>query len=207
MAAILSKQSGASRTSPILRGNWISEVIVGEKLPKPPAGTPPLPEDAAAETLTMRELVQKHTTDPRCANCHSRIDGYGFAMEGYDAIGRIRSKDGEKLIDTQSKLHDGTEVAGFADLRNYLVTDRRDVVVQQFCRKLLGYALGRATMLSDRPLIDEMQRALAANDYRFSAAVYTVVKSRQFREIRGKRSQGSNNLVSFYTHEENTKEQ
>lgn len=201
MAATLSKQSGASRTSPILRGNWISEVIVGEKLPKPPKGVPPLPEDAVAETLTMRELVQKHTTDPRCANCHSRIDGYGFAMEAYDAIGRLRTTDAGKPIDSNSKLHDGTAVAGLEDLRNYLLTSRRDVVVQQFCRKLLGYALGRATMLSDRPLIAEMQKSLAANNYKFSAAIHTLVKSRQFREIRGKNSQSSNNLVSFNTQE------
>jgi hypothetical protein len=186
MAATLAKQSGASRTSPILRGNWISEVIIGEKLPKPPAGIPPLPEDPSAETLTMRELVQKHTTDPRCANCHSRIDGYGFAMEAFDAIGRTRTTDGAKPIDTKSKLHDGTEVAGLEDLRAYLVTHRRDALLQQFCRKLLGYALGRATMLSDRPLIASMQRALEQNDFRFSAAIEEIVKSQQFREIRGR---------------------
>lgn len=186
MAATLSKQSGASRTSPILRGTWLSEVILGEKLPKPPKGTPPLPEDAASESLTMREIVEKHTSDPRCANCHSRIDGYGFAMEGFDAIGRIRKEDAGTPVDTHSKLHDGTEVAGFDDLRRYLVSQRRDVVVQQFCRKLLGYALGRAVMLSDRPLIAEMQQALEANEYKFSAAVKTIVLSKQFREIRGK---------------------
>lgn len=199
MAATLSKQSGASRTSPILRGNWISEVIVGEKLPKPPKGTPPLPEDGAAETLTMRELVQKHTTDPRCANCHSRIDGYGFAMEAYDAIGRLRSTDAGKPVDTHSKLHDGTQVAGLQDLRHYLVTARRDALLQQFCRKLLGYSLGRSVILSDRPLIAEMQTSLAANNFKFSSAVHTLVTSKQFRQIRGKRSQASDHLVSFNT--------
>jgi hypothetical protein len=192
MAATLARQSGASRTSPILRGNWISEVIVGEKLPKPPKGTPPLPEDAAAETLTMRELVQKHTTDARCANCHSRIDGYGFAMESFDAIGRVRSTDAGKPLDTKSKLHDGTEVAGADDLRDYLVTKRRDVVLQQFCRKLLGYALGRATMLSDRPLVARMQQALEQNEFRFSAAIEEIVKSKQFREIRARTQHAEN---------------
>ncbi|HVK58546.1 MAG TPA: DUF1592 domain-containing protein, partial [Candidatus Kapabacteria bacterium] len=186
MAATLAKQSGASRTSPILRGNWISEVIVGEKLPKPPKGVPPLPEDAASESLSMREIVEKHTTDPRCANCHSRIDGYGFAMEAFDAIGRVRNSDAGQPVDTQSKLHDGTPVVGFEDLRAYLVNQKRDVVVQQFCRKLLGYALGRAVMLSDRPLIAEMQRSLEANHFKVSAAVKTIVMSRQFQEIRGK---------------------
>lgn len=122
-------------------------------------------------------------------------------MEAYDAIGRLRTTDAGKPIDSNSKLHDGTAVAGLEDLRNYLLTSRRDVVVQQFCRKLLGYALGRATMLSDRPLIAEMQKSLAANNYKFSAAIHTLVKSRQFREIRGKNSQSSNNLVSFNTQE------
>jgi rubrerythrin len=206
MAATLSKQSGASRTSPILRGNWISEVIVGEKLPKPPKGVPPLPEDAAAETLTMRELVQKHTSDPRCANCHSRIDGYGFAMEGYDAIGRWRTTDAGKPVATNSILHDGTEVEGLEELRDYLITERREAVVQQFCRKLVGYALGRAVMLSDRPLVAAMQQSLAGNDYRFSSAVETLVRSKQFRQIRGKNSSASGPLVSLKAQEKITEE-
>ena len=186
MAATLSKQAGASRTSPILRGIWISEVLLGEKLPKPPKGTPPLPEDEASETLTVRQLVEKHTSDPRCANCHLRIDGYGFALESFDAIGRARIADlGGRAIETQARLFDGTEVAGWNDLQNYLLTQRRDTLLEQFCRKLLGFALGRAVMLSDRPLIAEMRRALEANDFRFSAAVITIVNSKQFREIRG----------------------
>ncbi|HEX7859201.1 MAG TPA: DUF1592 domain-containing protein [Verrucomicrobiae bacterium] len=189
MAATLAKQAGASRTSPILRGTWISEVLLGEKLPKPPKGVPPLPEDAASETLTMREIVQRHTRDSRCANCHSRIDGYGFAMEGFDAIGRRRDSDAGQPLLTNSKLHDGTAVSGFNELRDYLAETRRDAVVQQFCRKLLGYALGRGVLLSDRPLIAEMQRALEVNDYRFSAAVKTIVRSKQFREIRGKEAE------------------
>ena len=186
MAATLSKQSGASRTSPILRGNWISEVLLGEKLPKPPKGVPPLPEDEATETLTVRQLVEKHTSDPRCANCHVRIDGYGFALESFDAIGRTRTVDlGGRAIETQAKLFDGTEVKDWKDLKEYLLTARRNAVLEQFCRKLLGYALGRSVMLSDRPLIAEMRRSLEANDFRFSAAVVTIVKSKQFREIRG----------------------
>jgi hypothetical protein len=187
MAATLAKQSGASRTSPILRGTWISEVLLGEKLPKPPKGVPPLPEDEAGESLTVRQLVEKHTSDPRCANCHTRIDGYGFAMEHFDAIGRARTADlAGRPIDARAKLFDGTEVSSADDLRNYLLHKKRDAVLQQFCRKLLGYALGRATILSDRPLIASMQRALQQNEFRFSAAVEEIVKSKQFREIRGR---------------------
>ena len=91
-ATVLAKQSGASRTSPILRGNWISEVLLGERLPDPPKGVPPLPDDeAATEELTVRQLVEKHVSDPKCAVCHQRIDPYGFSLEAFDAIGRHRS--------------------------------------------------------------------------------------------------------------------
>ena len=187
MAATLSRQSGASRTSPILRGNWISEVLLGEKLPNPPKGVPPLPEEESSETLTVRQLVEKHTSDPRCANCHSRIDGFGFALETFDAIGRARTRDtGGRKVDTHAILFDGTEVDGFDGLRSYLLSKKRDILLQQFCRKLLGFALGRSVLLSDRSLISEMQRSLERSEFRFSAAINTIVQSRQFREIRGK---------------------
>ncbi len=184
--ATLAKQSGASRTSPILRGNWVAEVLLGDKLPRPPKDVPRLPEDEATETLTVRQLVEKHSSDPRCASCHQRIDGFGFALEGYDAIGRVRTKDlADRPIDARSQVFDGTAVNGASGLREYLLTKKRDVVVQQFCRKLLGYALGRSVILSDKPLLAEMQNALRANDYRISVAVDAIVRSRQFREIRG----------------------
>ncbi|HMC26255.1 MAG TPA: DUF1592 domain-containing protein, partial [Verrucomicrobiae bacterium] len=90
----LAKQSGASRTSPILRGNWVCEVLLGEKLPRPPKDVPRLPDDEAAlEGLTVRQLVEKHSSDPSCSRCHVRIDPYGFALEGFDAIGRRRERD------------------------------------------------------------------------------------------------------------------
>ncbi len=187
LSATLAKHSGASRTSPILRGNWFSEVLLGEKLPRPPKDVPRLPEDEALETLTVRQLTEKHTSDPRCAGCHARMDGYGYALEGYDTIGRTRTRDlGDRPIDTHAKLFDGTEVEGAEGLRDYLLTKKRDAVLRQFCRKLLGYALGRSVRLSDKPLVTEMQRQLAAHDYRFSAAVETIVRSKQFREIRGR---------------------
>lgn len=187
LSATLAKQSGASRTSPILRGNWFSEVLLGEKLPRPPKDVPRLPEDEATETLTVRQLTEKHTSDPRCAGCHARMDGYGFALEGYDTIGRARTRDlADRPIDTHAKLFDGTRVEGADGLRDYLLTKKRDVVVRQFCRKLLGYALGRSVMLSDKPLLTEMQRQLQTHDYRFNTAVETIVRSKQFREIRGR---------------------
>jgi hypothetical protein len=186
-ATTLAKQSGASRTSPILRGNWISEVILGERLPKPPQGVPPLPDDeAATEGLTMRQLVEKHVSDPKCSVCHQRIDPYGFSLEAFDAIGRYREKDlGDRPVDTRVATMDGAEFEGLDGLRNYLLTERRDAFVRQFCRKLLGYALGRSVQLSDEPLLSELQDKLAANGYRVSIAVETIVRSKQFREIRG----------------------
>ena len=139
----------------------------------------------------MRQLVERHTSDPRCASCHSRIDAFGFALEAYDAIGRRRDRDlGDRPINTAARLRDGTEFEGLDGLRRYLGTTRRDALIRQFCRKLLGYALGRGTQLSDEPLLEEMEQTLKKNDYRFAAVLETVVRSRQFREIRGQRTAG-----------------
>ena len=188
LGTTLSKQSGASRTSPILRGNWISEVLLGEKLPRPPPDVPELPPDETeTEGLTLRQLVALHTSEPGCASCHRRIDPFGFALEGFDAIGRRRDRDmAGRPLDTRTTLPDGSEVEGLAGLRDYLLEHRREEVLRQFCRKLLGYAIGRELKLSDQPLVNEMLERLADNDYRFSVAVETVVRSRQFREIRGR---------------------
>jgi hypothetical protein len=190
LAATLSKQSGASRTSPILRGNWVAEVLLGDKLPRPPKDVPQLPEDEAAiEGLTVRQLVEKHTQDPRCASCHVRIDPFGYALEGFDAIGRRREKDlADRPVDTHAKIRDGAEFDDIGGLRDYLLTTRRDAVMNQFCRKLLGYALGRGVQLSDEPLLGEIRQALEQHDHRLSAAVEAIVRSRQFREIRGRDS-------------------
>ncbi|HWB10582.1 MAG TPA: DUF1592 domain-containing protein [Pirellulales bacterium] len=195
-AATLAKQSGASRTSPILRGNWVSEVLLGERLPRPPKDVPRLPEDeTATEGLTVRQLVEKHSSDPRCSTCHARIDPLGFALEGFDAIGGRRDRDlSGRAIETRAKLLDGSQFDGLDGLRRYLLTARREAIVRQFCRKLLGYALGRGAQLSDMPLLADMERNLEQNDYRFSAAVETIVRSRQFREIRGRDAEPEESL-------------
>lgn len=186
-ATTLTKQSGASRTSPILRGNWISEVLLGERLPRPPKGVPQLPEDEAAETLTVRQLTEKHVNDPKCSVCHRRIDPFGFSLESFDAIGRHREKDlGNRPIDTKVTAFDGSQFTGVDGLRNYLLTVRRDAFVRQFCKKLLGYSLGRAVQLSDEPLLTDMQTVLKNNDYKVVSAIEAIIQSRQFREIRGR---------------------
>jgi hypothetical protein len=184
LGATLAKQSGASRTSPILRGNWVSEVLLGEKLPKPPKGVPVLPETVPAG-LTERQLIEKHSSDPACAKCHARIDPFGFALEAYDAIGRLRLGGDSTKLDVKTKTPDGVELDGLPGLRNYLLTKRRDDFVRQFCKKLLGYALGRGVQLSDEPLLDAMQTRLAADNYRIGTAIEMIVTSPQFRMIRG----------------------
>ena len=187
MGAALAKHAGASRTSPILRGNWISEVLLGEKLPRPPKGVPQLPEDEGAGRMTMREITERHTADVRCSGCHARIDPFGYTLESFDAIGRWRDHDlGQRPLDTRVTVPDGSVLAGVDDLRRYLLDQRRDAFVHQFCRKLLGFALGRGVQLSDEPLLAEMQARLAANGYRVTIAIESVVQSRQFREIRGR---------------------
>lgn len=178
-AATLAKQAGASRTSGILRGAWLCEVVLGEKLPIPPKGVPVLPEQPP-EGLTERQLIEKHSTDANCAACHSRIDPFGFALEGFDAIGRARK------ADTKVKLPDGTSVDGLAGLRTYLIDKRSDDFLRQFCRKLLGYALGRGVQLSDKPLINDMMERLKTNGFRVGEIVNLIVRSRQFREARGR---------------------
>lgn len=185
-AATLAKQAGASRTSPILRGNWLSEVVLGEKLPRPPKGVPVLPEEAP-QGLTERQLIERHSSDPKCAGCHQRIDPFGFALEGFDAIGRARRQDAAGLvIDTRTTLANGTPIDGLDGLRTYLLHARGDDFVRQFCRKLLGYALGRSVQLSDKPLIETMLAQLKANEYRVSTAMELIVRSPQFREVRGR---------------------
>ena len=185
MAATLAKQSGASRTSPILRGNWVSEFLLGEKLPRPPKGVPVLPEEAPAN-LTERQLTELHGSDPACVKCHQRIDIYGYALENFDTIGRLRAEDtfGHE-IDANAVLPDGTPINGVDGLRDYLLNTRRDAFLRTFCRRLLGYALGRSIQLSDEPLIDEIMTDLKTHDGRFSLALEKIVLSPQFTMIRG----------------------
>ncbi len=189
LSAVLAKQSGASRTSPILRGAWLSETVLGRKLPKPPKGIPILPE-VPPEGLTERKLTELHSTQVACAGCHRTIDPYGFALEGFDAIGRARTKDSAGLgVDSSALLpgraaDDATiAVEGLAGLRDHLVAHHRDEFVRQFAKKLLGYALGRSVQLSDEPLLEQLE-GLA--DQGVGAMVKAIVASSQFREIRGR---------------------
>ena len=181
MATTLATNSGASRTSPILRGNWVYETLLGERLPKPPANVPQLP-DLVPDGKTARELIELHSSVAECAKCHALIDPYGFALEQYDVLGRIRPE----LVDTKTRLIDDTELEGVEGLRDYLTQQRKDDFLRQFCKKLLGYALGREVQLSDKPLIDEMIQGLKESQYQVNDVIIRIVTSKQFRYIRGR---------------------
>lgn len=181
LGAVSAKQSAAARTSPIKRGAWLVHLL-GESLPSPPAGVPPLPETPPAG-LSVRELTELHRQDPKCAGCHDRIDPYGMAMERFDAIGRLRPASELKPVDTKGILSDGTEIDGIAGLRNYLAGPRQEDLLRTLARKLTGYALGRAVQLSDRKLIDELTEAMMAGG-RWSDVLLVIVQSEQFQCIR-----------------------
>ena len=186
LGATLAKQSGASRTSPILRGNWLCEVVLGEKLPKPPKNVPVLAE-LPPEGFTERQLTERHSSDPACSKCHQRIDPYGFAMENYDAIGRYRVKDSAgNPIDASSRLPTGEDIRSFDDLRSHLEIHRKEDFVRQFNRKLLGYALGRSVQLSDEPILKEILQRQSENSFSIQETVCQIVLSKPFRQIRGK---------------------
>jgi hypothetical protein len=179
--AVIAKQSAAARTSPIKRGAWLVQML-GERLPKVPPDVPPLPETPPAG-LTVREITERHRDDPKCANCHVRIDPYGMAMERFDAIGRLRPDSELKPGDTKGILRDGTEIDDFAGLRNYFAGPRREDVLHLLARKLTGYALGRAVMTSDRKLVDDVTKSMTSGG-RWSDALLVIVRSEQFRTIR-----------------------
>ena len=181
MASTLAVNSGASRTSPILRGNWVYETLLGKQLPKPPVGVPVLPE-TVPEELTARQLIELHSSAVGCVKCHALIDPYGFSLEQYDVLGRIRGQS----VDTKTRLPDQTEIEGLSGLRKYLVTELETEFLHQFCRKLLGYALGREVQLSDQLLIDKMVLKLQKNEYRVHSVIDEIVLSKQFRFIRGR---------------------
>ena len=187
LASVQAKQSGASRTSPVLRGTWVVETLLGEKLPKPPKNVPQLPDQEGLDNLTTRQLVERHVSDASCAACHARIDPYGFAFENFDAIGRFRTQEAPgRPVDTKAKLRDGTEFTGVDGLRDYLLAKKQPEFVRLFCQRLLGYALGRSTTLSDTAVIDKMAAAVQADGGRVSAAIGAILESPQFLMVRGK---------------------
>lgn len=185
MAVVLAKNSGGERTSPVKRGFWTVHHLLGQHFPPPPADVPELPENVHEGEYSLRELLNAHVADASCAICHKHFDYLGLAQESFDPIGRFRTKDAAgRPIDDAVTLPDGETAKGVEGLIRYIDEHRKDEFVRTFCRKFLGYALGRSVELSDQPLLDEMQQTLEENDYRFSVLVNKVVTSPQFRNQR-----------------------
>jgi len=179
MGAVLAKNSYPHRTSPVLRGHWLLDSVLGLPTPPPPNDVPKL-DDSVSKATTLRTRLEAHRADKACASCHDKIDPLGFALEGFDPIGRTRTVDEAGLpIDDSGRWKTGVEFRGIEGLRKFLGT-REDEFTDHFCRMLVGYALGRSLLPTDRPLVETMRQQLAKSEDRVSAAVLAVVESRQF---------------------------
>ena len=184
-ASILTVTSNPTRTSPVKRGRWVLEQILGTPPPPPPPDVPELEEDHEKITgTTLRERLEQHREDPSCANCHVKMDPIGFAMENYDAIGKYRTKDGELEIDTTGQFSDGTSFTGINDLKEILKS-RKQQFIKCITEKMLTYALGRGLEYYDKPTVDEIVSVLEENDFRSSVLISQIVKSDPFRLRRG----------------------
>ena len=180
-ASVLTVTSTPTRTSPVKRGKWVLEDILGTPPPPPPpTGVPALPIDSHAVTGTMREQMVQHRADPVCASCHARMDPIGLGLENFDAIGRWRTMDGAAPVDPAGKLISGESFNSAIELIAILADKKRDHVVRNLSEKMLTYALGRGIEPYDRPAIDLIMKETAAGGYRFSSLVTAVAKSVPF---------------------------
>jgi len=179
--SILALTSHAERTSPVVRGKWILENILGTPVPPPPPDVPPLKENQEGQRpRTMREQMAEHRTNAVCASCHKIMDPIGLALENFDAVGAWRSEDAGAPIDATGQLADGTKVDGVVTLRKALLS-RPEVFVGTLTEKLLTYALGRGLDYHDMPTVRAIIRDAATKNYRFSALILGVVHSTPFQ--------------------------
>ena len=183
--SIMTVTSYGNRTSPVLRGEWVLENILGTPPPPPPPNVPSLQEGKAVIGLSMRQRMEEHRKNPVCASCHKLMDPLGFALENFDAIGRWRTTEGITAIDPSGLLPDGTQFEGPAGLREVLLT-KREGFVSTFIEKLLTYALGRGVEYYDAPTIRRIKRETAPSGYRWSSVVQTIVKSPPFQMRRSR---------------------
>jgi hypothetical protein len=186
MAVFLTKNSPGLRTSPVKRGYWVVRRLLGENIPAPPAVVPELPDDESKlGEVTLREALVRHRADKNCAGCHARFDAIGLAYEGYGPVGEFRTKDlGGHPVDTRAAFPGGGEGTGLDGLRAYVAERRGDEFIDNLCRKLLAYALGRSLLPSDDESITSMRTRLAADGDRFGSLVESIVTSPQFRNRR-----------------------
>lgn len=187
MAVFQTCNSPGLRTSPVKRGYWVVRRLLGEQIPAPPPNVPELPKDEAdLGSLSLPQLLARHRDHKSCAGCHDRFDSIGLAFEGFDPVGALRLKDqGGRPVEDLARFPDGSEGKGVVGLLTYLRQKREKDFVDNFCRKLFSYGLSRGLQLTDEPGLLEMQERLAANQFRFSAAVEFVVTSPQFLLQRG----------------------
>ncbi len=179
--SILATTSHAERTSPVLRGKWILENILGTPVPPPPPDVPPLKEKAEGDApKTLRAQMEEHRANPACAVCHRVMDPIGFALENFDPVGSWRSREEGGEIDASGTLADGTRVDGVAALRDAL-TKQPEVFAGTLTEKLLTYALGRGLMASDMPVVRRILRDSAGTHYRFSAIIMGITRSVPFQ--------------------------
>jgi len=188
-ASVLTLTSNPDRTSPVKRGKWIMENILGT----PPAAPPPgasefVDNDGSVLSESLRVRMEQHRKDPHCAVCHQQMDSLGFALENFDAIGRWRSHDGDYPVDSSGVLPDGAVFNGPDQLRMVLSEQRREEFVGCFLEKMLGYALGRELEYHDQCAVRQLTKTLSQEGYRFSSLVTEIVNSEPFRKRRGRRT-------------------
>ena len=182
--SILTLTSIADRTSPVMRGKWVMEVLLGSPPPPPPPNVPALEETKGTSdtgrALSVRERMEQHRSNPQCTSCHRVIDPLGLALENFDATGKWRIRDGGLPVDTSGQLFDGTSIAGPSGLRDALLR-HKDVVLLSFTRSLMTYALGRRVEAADLPSVRRIIRNAETQNYRISAFVTGIVESDAFR--------------------------
>jgi hypothetical protein len=186
-ASILTLTSNPTRTSPVKRGKWILENMLGAPPPPPPPGVQELQEGETELLGSLRERMEQHRSDPSCAICHTKMDALGFGFENFDPVGAWRDQDGRFEIDASGSLPGNQTFRGPAELRKILREQRRDQFVRCVTEKLLTYALGRELQAYDRCAVDQLMETLAQDEYRFHTLVLAVVRSEPFckRGFRG----------------------
>ncbi len=184
-ASILTVTSNPTRTSPVKRGRWILEQILGTPPPPPPPNVPELEQQKGQLTGSLRQRMEQHRKNPACASCHARMDPIGFAFEHFDAVGAYRQKDGEFEIDASGTLTDGRNIQGPAGLREVLL-EKKELFTRSLTEQMLTYALGRGLEYYDKRAVDRMVAAAAKDDYKFSRLVIEIARSDPFRLRRGK---------------------
>ena len=181
--SILALTSNPTRTSPVKRGKWLMENLLGESPPPPPPNVPELMDgDQAQLKGSLRERMQQHRENPNCAVCHERMDALGFAFENFDAIGQWRTKDGSFDIDSSVKLPTGEQLRGWQEMVTYLAESNREALVRCFSEKMLTYAIGRGLEYYDKCAVDKIVKEISQQEDRIGALILAVVRSEPFQK-------------------------